>query len=87
MRVFGVSAVRIGNVLQTLSRFEKSGGNQLFLVGSEESLFTKKTCSSPSHERVVSRDANYSGANGDREKFIFPVQLTTSRISNHTVPG
>ena len=53
MRVFGVSAVRIGNVLQTLSRFEKSGGNQLFLVGSEGSLFTKKNCSSPSHERVV----------------------------------
>ena len=25
---------------------------------------------------------NYQGANGDREIFIFPVQLTTSRIGN-----
>ena len=31
----------------------------------------------------VSRD-QFSGANGDREIFIFPVQLTTSRIGNHT---
>ena len=33
----------------------------------------------------------FSGANGDREKNIFPVQLTTSRIGNltrliHTLP-
>ena len=27
---------------------------------------------------------NFSGANGDREKIIFPVQLTTSRIGNLT---
>ena len=26
----------------------------------------------------------FSGANGDREKCIFPAQLTTSRIGNHT---
>ena len=31
----------------------------------------------------VSRD-QFSGANADREIFIFPVQLTTSRIGNHT---
>ena len=26
-----------------------------------------------------SRETNFSGTNGDREIFIFPVQLTTSR--------
>ena len=26
---------------------------------------------------------NVLGANGDREKFMFPVQLITSRIGNH----
>ena len=26
----------------------------------------------------------FSGANGDREKYIFPLQLTTSRIGSHT---
>ena len=31
----------------------------------------------------VSRD-QFSGANGDRELLIFPVQLTTSSISNFT---
>ena len=30
------------------------------------------------------RETKTSGANGDREMFIFPVQLTTSRISNLT---
>ena len=30
----------------------------------------------PSHE------TKFSGANGNREKIIFPVQLTTSRIGN-----
>ena len=30
----------------------------------------------------LSRETNFSGANGDREKNIFPVQLTTSRIGN-----
>ena len=32
----------------------------------------------PSHE------TKFSGANGDREILIFPVQLTTSRIGNLT---
>ena len=32
---------------------------------------------------LVSRD-QILGANGDREVFIFPVQLTTSRIDNLT---
>ena len=31
-----------------------------------------------------SRKAKLSGANGDRELFIFPVNLTTSRIGNLT---
>ena len=31
-----------------------------------------------------SREAKFSGANGDREMLIFPVQLTTSRIGNLT---
>ena len=31
-----------------------------------------------------SRETKLSGANGDREKIIFPVQLTTSRIGNLT---
>ena len=30
--------------------------------------------------------AQYSGASADREMFIFPVQLTTSRIGNLTYP-
>ena len=30
------------------------------------------------------RLTNFSGANGDREIFVFPFQLTTSRISNLT---
>ena len=29
-----------------------------------------------------SRETKFSGANRDREIFIFPVQLTTSRIGN-----
>ena len=32
----------------------------------------------------VSRNHIFSGANGDREIFIFTVQLTTSRIGNLT---
>ena len=32
----------------------------------------------------LSREAKFSGAKGDREIFIFPVQLTTSRIGNLT---
>ena len=31
-----------------------------------------------------SRKTKFSGANGDREMFSFPVQLTTSRIGNLT---
>ena len=31
-----------------------------------------------------SREAKFSGANADREIFIFPVQLTTCRIGNLT---
>ena len=31
-----------------------------------------------------SRETNFSGANADREIFIFPVQLTTCRIGNLT---
>ena len=31
-----------------------------------------------------SRETNFSGANEDREIFIFPVQLATSRIGNLT---
>ena len=31
-----------------------------------------------------SREAKFSGANGDRGIFIFPVQLNTSRIGNLT---
>ena len=31
-----------------------------------------------------SRETKFSGANVDREIFIFPVQLTTSRIGSHT---
>ena len=32
----------------------------------------------------LSRGTKFSGANGDRQVFIFPVQLTTSRIGNLT---
>ena len=31
-----------------------------------------------------SSETKFSGANGDRELFIFPVQLTTNRIGNFT---
>ena len=31
-----------------------------------------------------SREIEFSGANADREIFIFPVQLTTCRIGKHT---
>ena len=31
-----------------------------------------------------SRETKFSGANADREVFVFPVQLTTSRIGNLT---
>ena len=31
-----------------------------------------------------SRKAKFSGANGDREEFVFPVQLTTSKIGDLT---
>ena len=32
----------------------------------------------------MSRETKFSGANADREKFVFPVQLTTCRIDNLT---
>ena len=32
-----------------------------------------------------SRETKFSGANGDREICLFPVQLTTSRIGNLTL--
>ena len=32
----------------------------------------------------LARPNNFSGANADRETFIFPVQLTTCRIGNLT---
>ena len=32
----------------------------------------------------LSRETKLSGANGGREIFIFPIQLTTSRIGNLT---
>ena len=32
----------------------------------------------------LSREAKFSGTNADREVFIFPVQLTASRIDNRT---
>ena len=35
-------------------------------------------------ERVS--ETKISGANGDREIFIFPVQLTMSRVGNHIPP-
>ena len=31
-----------------------------------------------------SRETKFSGVNGDRAKSIFPVQLTMTRIDNHT---
>ena len=34
--------------------------------------------------RNPSRETEFSGANGDKEKIIFLVQLTTSRIGNLT---
>ena len=33
--------------------------------------------------RNLTRETKLSGANGDREYSIFPVQLTTSKIGNH----
>ena len=30
------------------------------------------------------RETEFSGANGDRENIMFPVQLTTSRVGNHS---
>ena len=35
---------------------------------------------------AVSCETKFSGANGDVEMFIFPVQLTTNRIGNLTRP-
>ena len=33
-----------------------------------------------------SRETKFSGANGDREKICFTVQLTASKIGNHNNP-
>ena len=35
----------------------------------------------------LSRETIFSGANADREIFIFPVQLTTIRAGLATLPG
>ena len=35
----------------------------------------------------MSRETKFSGANGDKEIFIFPVQLSTRRIGLATLPG
>ena len=37
-----------------------------------------------SHDMIQSRETRFSGANADREIFIFPVELTTCRIGNLT---
>ena len=29
--------------------------------------------------------SRFAGANGDREKYIFPVQVTTRKIGNHAL--
>ena len=34
--------------------------------------------------QTPSRETNFSGANGDRQKLLFPVQLPTRRIGNLT---
>ena len=36
--------------------------------------------------RTPSRETKFSGANGDRETFIFPVQLATRKIGS-ALPG
>ena len=38
----------------------------------------------PAHLLNPSRETKFSGTHGDRGVFIFPVQLTTSRIGNLT---
>ena len=35
--------------------------------------------------KPVSRDYIFPGTNGDREKIMFPVQLTTTRITTYVV--
>ena len=44
----------------------------------DEQADAERDCRTPSCE------TNFSGANADREIFIFPVQLATSRIGNLT---
>ena len=34
-----------------------------------------------------SRETKFSGANGDKKIFVFPVQLTTSRIGTYSMYG
>ena len=51
-----------------------------FSLSMEMSRLTRDGTAKP-----VSRETKFSGANGDREiMYIFPVQLTTSRIGNLT---
>ena len=53
--------------------------NTRFSLGMEMSRLTRDGTAEP-----VSRSQILMGANADREIFIFPVQLTTSRIGNLT---
>ena len=46
-----------------------------FSLSMETSSLTRDGTAEP-----PSRGTKFSGANGDREKIVFPVQLTTSRI-------
>ena len=50
-----------------------------FSLSVETSRLTRDGTAEP-----VSRDHNFSGTHGDRGRFIFPVQLTTSRTGNLT---
>ena len=52
--------------------------NYRFSLSMEMSRLTREGTAEPS------RETKLSGANADREIFIFPVQLTTSRIGNLT---
>ena len=57
---------------------ELTGVSTRFSLSMEMSRLTRDGTTGP-----VSRD-KFSGANADREIFIFPVQLTTCRIGNLT---
>ena len=51
----------------------------MFSLSMKMSRLTRDETAEP-----VSRETKFSGANGDKEMFIFPVELTTSRIGNLT---